>query len=335
MTTAVHIDAVKSTRKNVVSLDKIDKELKIRFKEARSARERILAWLVEGCLLWKHEGLDNEPREVTRANSEYRRSQNPISLFLEDYCVEDRKSDEKTKGTTVKEFVDTFNYHRGEYGAETISSKSFGRYMKALSYESYRVADKRGYKGIRLKTQKEIDADADFNEIEEGYKRADEKKEAIGALYELIRGDDKYTHLMTYDVYNAILPYISINIPNQCVFRVNAKNGGLNVIRHKPANSATSSNVDQSKLAGYVIDVLRDIKNAGANLAIKDLDDFLKGVSARVKMLHHEYQHYDVKKFTRRLTTEDKIAQGLLADIMRGGKKATSATEAKRHSAYC
>ena len=110
------------------------------------------------------EGLSDVPREVERGNSEYRREQNPLYLFIEDYCVIDREADKDNKANlcSVERFVDEFNHVRTQYGADELSAKSFGRLMRPLQYKTWRDGKKRGYAGIRIKTQKEQDADMGF-----------------------------------------------------------------------------------------------------------------------------------------------------------------------------
>ena len=66
----------------VISKARIDKALPQKLKDES---EGILAWLVEGCLLWQNEGLD-EPFEVTSANEDWRAEMDPLSEFLEDCC---------------------------------------------------------------------------------------------------------------------------------------------------------------------------------------------------------------------------------------------------------
>jgi putative DNA primase/helicase len=46
----------------------------------------ILAWAIEGCLLWQREGL-GEPEAVTRATSEYREQMDTFGDFLTEKCV--------------------------------------------------------------------------------------------------------------------------------------------------------------------------------------------------------------------------------------------------------
>ncbi len=54
-------------------------------EKLRAEAAGILAWMVEGCRLWKQEGLD-QPEEVQAANKEWRDEMDPLPEFLEDCC---------------------------------------------------------------------------------------------------------------------------------------------------------------------------------------------------------------------------------------------------------
>ena len=63
--------------------EKKDKNLKYKLvKEAES----VFKWAVEGCLLWRSEGL-SKPKSVSDATNEYRREMDIISAFIEDCCT--------------------------------------------------------------------------------------------------------------------------------------------------------------------------------------------------------------------------------------------------------
>ena len=54
-------------------------------RKLKAEAEGILAWLVEGCLLWQKEGL-REPPEVCSANESWRAEMDPLRDFIEDRC---------------------------------------------------------------------------------------------------------------------------------------------------------------------------------------------------------------------------------------------------------
>ena len=63
-----------------------DPTVKQRLKQDPEHQRAVLAWAVQGCLLWQKEGL-NPPPEVLEATREYREDSQPLSAFLEDRCV--------------------------------------------------------------------------------------------------------------------------------------------------------------------------------------------------------------------------------------------------------
>lgn len=64
--------------------DERDPEVKARLRDAE--RSAVLAWLVQGCLLWQEEGL-KEPEAVKKLTREYREESDPLRDFLEDCCA--------------------------------------------------------------------------------------------------------------------------------------------------------------------------------------------------------------------------------------------------------
>ena len=63
-----------------------DPTVKTRLKQDPEQLQALLAWAVQGCLLWQKEGL-NPPPEVLEATQEYREDSQPLTAFLEDRCV--------------------------------------------------------------------------------------------------------------------------------------------------------------------------------------------------------------------------------------------------------
>jgi putative DNA primase/helicase len=55
-------------------------------EKLRAERPGILAWLVEGCLLWQQQGL-NPPEIVRAATSEYQRSEDTLQGFIDECCA--------------------------------------------------------------------------------------------------------------------------------------------------------------------------------------------------------------------------------------------------------
>ncbi|MGZ4891717.1 MAG: hypothetical protein ACXV2B_05605, partial [Halobacteriota archaeon] len=199
-----------------VSEDRQDKTLKAQF-ETKEAKERILAWLVEGSVAWHRDGLGQEPREVTRANSEYRRDQNPLKEFIEDYCVADRRAVDGVHGSRLENIREQYNRECWRYHLDQLNNRSFGSYMKSLGYavQRKRVEDKKNpvryYDGIRLKTQVEIADEVEFNAVNERYD-AEEREEyetatssSLAFLYLSVHGRE--SDAVPCTVYKALFTY--------------------------------------------------------------------------------------------------------------------------------
>src|SRR4029077_8202632 len=57
-------------------------------EKLRSEWPGILAWAIEGCLIWQREGLV-PPRAVTEATEVYLANEDAVARWLEDRCVSD------------------------------------------------------------------------------------------------------------------------------------------------------------------------------------------------------------------------------------------------------
>jgi P4 family phage/plasmid primase-like protien len=275
---------------NRVADEDVDRTLKRTFRTEKAARERILAWLVEGAVRYFDEGLDDTPREIERANSEYRREQNPLYLFVEDYCVEDIAAGQyNPQLCTVQVFVEAFNYNRAEYGAEETSKSSFGRYMRVLPYERWVDGKKRGYTGLRLKTQKEKDADVGFYEYNEAFEA-------------LLRFMWCPNIVLTLDTYKAVFPYFCMHVSDEKKHEKMKENRVLSVKCH-----------DLTELRVLFVDILTAAK--GAHLALEGAATILKAATEKIKRTHGNWRDYDVLGFITRLTSEDKDIAALMLEL--------------------
>lgn len=292
--------------KNTVASDKIDKAIKRTFKGDKAARERILAWLIEGCLMWQRDGLDTEPREVTRANSAYRREQNPLYQFIEDYCIADRFG-----RATVEQLVNAFNDSKAEYGADEISAKSLGRYMKPLEVDFKKGRDnkQRYYEGIRLKTLDELDKELEFDYIEQSYE-LEHFNETLERLCSVVKCGEWFLNVVTFDVYNATFPYLFLYNHTHKIINREVGFQTSNV-----TNVTNVTNVNQQQITQYFFEIFNKLKSAGG--VANDQDTLLKVTSEKIKAEHPELGDYDVLGFGNRLVETDKEIQSVLADVTR------------------
>jgi putative DNA primase/helicase len=89
----------------------------------------ILAWAVEGCLLWQGEGL-GEPEEVKTATEGYRAEMDVLAAFIEDRCfVGDRAS------ALASRLWEEYRDWCGENGEDAGTQHKFGRRLRERGFE--------------------------------------------------------------------------------------------------------------------------------------------------------------------------------------------------------
>ena len=113
---------------------------------AKLQRERpgILAWMIEGCLIWQREGLV-APKVVSAATDEYLASEDAIGRWIEERCVEDPSA---WSGTTV--LFDSWKFWAETNGEFPGSVKRFARMLETHGFQQLRKNKARGFTGLRL-----------------------------------------------------------------------------------------------------------------------------------------------------------------------------------------
>ncbi|WP_372998363.1 phage/plasmid primase, P4 family [Lutispora sp.] len=109
----------------VVSDEKKDKHLQ---EKLVADAEAVLAWMVEGCLLWQKEGL-KQPEALKQAKNEYRKGQDAIGLFLDECCEEDSRS--KISATDLYNTYKRWCESCGEY---ELSQREFGKRLREKGF---------------------------------------------------------------------------------------------------------------------------------------------------------------------------------------------------------
>lgn len=149
--------------------EQIDRRLKYRLREEMPG---ILAWAVEGNLLWRKEGL-KPPQAVLNANSEYKGEMDVLAAFLDARCVAGGETEAGDLFRAYSEWAKESNEYE-------MSSTKFGREM-GKRFEKRVSQGKRYYQGISLiKPTQEysiIINDYKLNEVQVGAGLG--KKEAV------------------------------------------------------------------------------------------------------------------------------------------------------------
>jgi putative DNA primase/helicase len=105
----------------------------------------ILAWAVEGCLLWQREELGS-PRAVTGAIERYRNDMDLVGDFIRDCCVENPEAIE-TSATLYAAFT---NWCMTNY-EKPLSTTAFGTDLTQKGYPSIRSSSARSRSGLALR----------------------------------------------------------------------------------------------------------------------------------------------------------------------------------------
>lgn len=109
-------------------------------------RDGIMAWAVEGCLLWQRSGL-RPPAAVLAATEEYFEGEDALGRWLEENCTQDKALSALTAHlfTNWKDWADA----AGEFAG---SVKRFADCLTTRGFEKWRNSlGQRGFKGLRLK----------------------------------------------------------------------------------------------------------------------------------------------------------------------------------------
>ncbi len=105
--------------------DKKDKHLQ---EKLIADAEAVLAWMVDGCLLWQKEELE-QPKELIKVKNEYRMGQDAVGLFLDACCAEDPKV--KISATSLYKAFIAWCQDTGEY---EISQRLFGSRLREKGF---------------------------------------------------------------------------------------------------------------------------------------------------------------------------------------------------------
>jgi len=122
----------------------------------------ILAWIVEGCLLWQKDGLDPPP-EILAAKQKYRRREDVLLDFLDECCLTEKES----TGGASHLFTVFEVWWKINVSKHAPKQKSFGNLM-GKKFEKDKIGGVYRYYGVRLKDhlQAYLDQNKAIKEIE-------------------------------------------------------------------------------------------------------------------------------------------------------------------------
>jgi len=132
-----------------VAKEKKDPRVKATLRDVSAAGPAILAWAVEGCLIWQREGL-GVPPAVEKATKAYRADMDPLKEFLADCCVLDNNASMPTT-----ELQEEYAKWCKLTGTRQLSPKILGEKLRTRGCEPIKRCGKREWLGIRLPTDNE------------------------------------------------------------------------------------------------------------------------------------------------------------------------------------
>jgi len=105
----------------------------------------ILQWMIDGCVAWLHEGL-NQPAIVTAATADYLAEEDALGRWLEDSCI-------LSKQYLVPTAALFENWQRWceQNGEQTGSVKRFSQNLESHGFNRERSAAVRGFGGLALR----------------------------------------------------------------------------------------------------------------------------------------------------------------------------------------
>jgi putative DNA primase/helicase len=109
----------------------------------------ILQWMIEGCLLWQRDGLD-QPQAVKDATANYLSDQDTLGQWIEECC--DAEPGNKFKFESVTNLYESWCAYANRQEIEPGSKIAFGDEMEGKGFERDRNKQHgRLIRGIRLK----------------------------------------------------------------------------------------------------------------------------------------------------------------------------------------
>lgn len=113
----------------------------------------ILNWCLDGLAAYDREGLE-VPASILAASQEYREEMDLLADWLAANCVQDPEATAETVGL----YGDYHIYNLDDEVARGLNIRAFGRKLKSLGFQPTKVGGRRGWRGLRLKSNAHLAA---------------------------------------------------------------------------------------------------------------------------------------------------------------------------------
>jgi putative DNA primase/helicase len=112
----------------------------------------ILAWIIEGCLVWQSDGLA-APQAVTAATAEYLESEDAIAAWIDDRCERDGNA-----WAGASALFASWAAWATKAGEALGSQKKFSQKLAERRFPNHNTAAARGFNGLRILPQEGSEA---------------------------------------------------------------------------------------------------------------------------------------------------------------------------------
>lgn len=136
--------------KATIADDKVNTNLG---EELKTEAPGILAWMIEGCLEWKRDGL-KQPKVVTDATDQYLASEDVFSQWLETCCLVGKYETGEDRKDTIKNLFGSFKKYAQDMNEPEGTSRAFAQRLRDRGFEpAASIGDNKdkGFKGLAVK----------------------------------------------------------------------------------------------------------------------------------------------------------------------------------------
>jgi putative DNA primase/helicase len=131
---------------NVIPPEKRDKTLKATLTDLNTTGPAVLAWAVQGCVVWFRDGLQ-VPSAVRLATDAYKATSNPLADFVDDACVLHEAN--FTTAADLRHAYDCWCRENGEKA--TLNRNQFTEALEHLGCRPKARREGRGWQGVGLR----------------------------------------------------------------------------------------------------------------------------------------------------------------------------------------
>lgn len=132
--------------------------------ELLTEKEKILGWLIMGCLEYQSRGLYDVPSRMSQSLTDYQEDMNIIREWIDECCeVNDRYQ------TKARDLFKSFDNWRNERKEPVMSENSFGRRL-VKQFKRYQTSNGKYYVGIKIKgLEKDVAKELAYQQAEVDY----------------------------------------------------------------------------------------------------------------------------------------------------------------------